>query len=190
MKLNNKGFAFTTLLYGVLALIVVILFALLNILKTSSDEEYYYGEIIKEKLDECIYEELALEDCYSKSGNNNCDGAKSIYDACLGLTSLSEEVIRVSVGNTEIVKEGDTYKFTGLDPKNYLLANGIKYRIISMTQGGNTILVNTETENYNGDISWNANVENDFGTVTKISISSNIEIKAGKGTKNDPYVVG
>ena len=189
MKLNNKGFAFTTLLYGVLALIVVILFALLNILKSSSDEEYYYGEIIKEKLDECLTEELALEDCYSKSGNKKCDGAKSTYNACLGLTSLSEVIIKASISSNDIEQEGSTYKYIGDDPQNYLLRDNITYRIISMEQE-NTIIVNIDDEDYPKNVSWATNLENDFASANKIVISSNIEVKSGNGTKTDPYITG
>ena len=47
MKLNNKGFAFSTMLYGTLALITLILYIILGINKGASDEIYFYGDEIQ-----------------------------------------------------------------------------------------------------------------------------------------------
>ena len=79
---NNKGFAFSTMLYGIFAVILVVLSLIFVLLKSTNDESYYYASKIEEELDECIMEEVALENCYAQS--SSCD-TRSYY-ACLGIT--------------------------------------------------------------------------------------------------------
>lgn len=82
ININNKGFAFSTMLYGVFAVILVILSLIFMLLKSTNDESYYYASKIEEELDQCILEEVALENCFAQS--NSCDTRQ--YYACLGIT--------------------------------------------------------------------------------------------------------
>lgn len=78
--LNNKGFAFSTMLYGIFAVILVVLSLIFLLLKSINDESYYYSSKIEEELDDCILEEVALENCFVTS--SSCD--TRAYYACLG----------------------------------------------------------------------------------------------------------
>ena len=82
IKLDDTGFAFSTMLYGVFAVILVVLSLIFMLLKSTNDESYYYASKIEEELDECVMEEVALENCFAQS--SDCD--TRAYYACLGIT--------------------------------------------------------------------------------------------------------
>lgn len=167
MKLNNKGFAFSTMLYGTLALITVVLYAILSISQSSSDTTYYYGEAIESTLNECINEEIALENCYT-SGNTTCDATS--YHACLGINdkapvtggTLIYDKLKTYAGNSEhgLVADANVqnrYVYAGNNPKNYIMYSGKKWRIVSLEPEGTVRLID-----YTIDMNeqWDRNGEN------------------------------
>ena len=50
MKLNNKGFAISTALYGLLTLFIIILMLLFEIMRTGSNNSKQVGEDIQKQL--------------------------------------------------------------------------------------------------------------------------------------------
>ncbi len=154
MKLNKKGFAFSTMLYGSVAIIIVVLYLILNINKASRDTTYYYGEEVLKDLNNCVTEEIALENCYS-SGNQNCD--TSPYYICLGVANSSSQVQGVIISETlkenlsnyiglvEDPYESGRYIFRGEGGsiKNYIEVSGKVWRIVSIEHGGYLKLVDT-----------------------------------------------
>ncbi len=187
MKLNNKGFAFSTMLYGVLALITIILYAILSIQKSSSDETYYYSEIIEERLNECIEEEIKLENCYS-SGNVNCDATD--YHGCLGEITVFKAFTREipsSVGEDGLYPdefETQKYVFKGVDPNNYVEYLNKKWRVESIVVGGPVVMIDYEQNS--SILNWD-----ERGTINgdKLIINSNMQVASGKGTESSPYKV-
>lgn len=151
MKLNNKGFAFSTMLYGTLALLTLVLYVVLDVSKNSYDETYFYGDEIRIKLNECIDKELYLEKCYS-SGNLNCD--TTLYHSCLGVsddtTVPQGTLMAVELKNNKVTSGNglyqdsyntDRYVFKGDSVNNYLLYAGKKWRIVSVEAIGTIKLI-------------------------------------------------
>ena len=52
MKLNNKGFAISTALYGLLTLFIIILMLLFEIMRTGSNNSKQVGEDIQKQLND------------------------------------------------------------------------------------------------------------------------------------------
>jgi hypothetical protein len=172
MKLNNKGFAFSTMLYGTLALITIILYAIFAISQSSNDTTYYYGEVIEAKLNECLTEEISLENCYS-SGSSTCNATS--YHACLGLSDnapVSNDPLIADKLKTFVVTSGDglkkdpdstkenRYVYVGNNVNNYLNYADKTWRILSVEPEGTVKLVDysavmTDTWDRNAEDIWN-----------------------------------
>ncbi len=160
MKLNNKGFAFSTMLYGALSLIIVVLLLVFNLLKSNNNETYYYSSIIEENLNKCIEEEIALENCYS-SGINNCDTTS--YYACIGFKNNTVvEGIRaleffkdkvVSTGNGLYELSNGNLIFKGTSVNNYIQYSGDVWRIVSIEADGALKIAYTK---YGKSLKWDA----------------------------------
>ena len=183
MKLNNKGFAFSTMLYGTLALITLILYVILGISKGANDETYYYGDEIEVKLSECVAEEVALENCYS-SHTGTCDATS--YKSCLGIADsdttgqgeiISETLKRIAITDTSqsglfsdpIVAK--RYVYRGTDPHNYIKYSNKIWRIISIEPDGTLKLLDYQ---YSKMDSWDSNNQDNWITSTlKVFLNSN-----------------
>ena len=146
MKLNNKGFAFSTMLYGTLALITVILYVILGINQGSKDEMLFYGEEIQKKLNECVFDEIQLENCYS-SHNGYCNATS--YHACLGISDNNEGTMGELIAETLKSKTGVVqdplierrYIYRGNTVNNYLKFSGKTWRILSIEPDGSIKLL-------------------------------------------------
>ena len=160
MKLNNKGFAFSTMLYGTLALLTLILYVVLDVSKNSYDETYYYGDEIKIELNRCMKPELELEDCYS-SGNPHCDNQLKQYHNCLGIADdttepahkiLSRQLSDNDISIPGLVIETDSvgtpvqYYFRGTTVNNYVKYLNKTFRIVSIEKDGFIKLIETDYE--------------------------------------------
>lgn len=53
MKLNNKGFAISTVLYGLLALVILIIMLIFQVMRTSNNNSKALGQSITEELNAC-----------------------------------------------------------------------------------------------------------------------------------------
>ena len=70
MKLNNKGFAVSTILYGALALIILILMIIFGVMKTNKDMNEDLVESLTETMNSCVAYEVKVENCYLENENN------------------------------------------------------------------------------------------------------------------------
>lgn len=179
MKLDNKGFAFSTMLYGTLALITVVLFAILSISQSSKDTTYYYGEAILAKLNECVSEEIALENCYSSGAA--CDATS--YHGCLGYSNTTtpdgQKIISEKLKES-IVTSGDglyvdpyvdkKYIYVGSNPKNFIRYSNKLWRIVSIEQDGSLKLIDYTA---NIDKSWDAGGKDNWDSSTLKSYLNN-----------------
>lgn len=177
MKLNNKGFAFSTMLYGTLAVITVVLYAILTISKETVDETYYYGTDIEKKLNECIQDEIEMEKCYTNNQNSECNTAS--YHACLGISDNTstnngmlaaeklKQIANSGEENLSIIQDPYTekrYIYVGIDGNGKVVNNYIEYankvwRIISVEPNGTLKLLDYTTYqssqwDTNGNDSW------------------------------------
>lgn len=75
-KLNNKGFAISTILYGLLVLVILIIMLIFQIMRTSNNNSKDLGKTIQEEFEIKRY-------CKS-----NCDSTK--LSDCLKKTTLDE----------------------------------------------------------------------------------------------------
>ena len=142
---DNKGFAYSTMLYGLLAVMIVLLMLIFNLYKKTSDEEYYYSSTIDVKLNDCVDAEVALENCYA-ANTGPCDVRE--YYACLGITKNEEDarkvrLIDVLTDSNKIVTSGnglyklndDEYVYRGTSVNNFINFGGKIWRIIGVYNG-------------------------------------------------------
>lgn len=180
MKLNNKGFAFSTMLYGTLALVTVVLYAILSIQKSSIDSTYYYGEAILMKLNECVTAEVELENCYSSS-TGSCDSKRSAYDNCLGITDVSSptpgiiisETLKSKVNTGGLIKDpyvDKRYIYAGTSADNYLEYSGKIWRIISVEPDGTLRLLDSSA---NFSLLWDEGSQDMWGSSTLYTYLNN-----------------
>lgn len=109
-KLNNKGFAISTMLYGILTIIIVILMLLLNIMRSAYNKENIAIEDISYYLDDCIKKQVALETCYKTSNDEESTGCSDTYKAyttCLGLNKNNIVPASVAKLNELAIDLGD-----------------------------------------------------------------------------------
>lgn len=160
MKINDKGFAFTTMLYGVLSLIMIILLLLFGVLKDANNQSYYYSSVIEESLNKCVSLEVALESCYS-SLNPFCDTTP--YYSCLGIGTGSTNLRLIDLLRTKVTTVGNgvylddkDLVYRGLDVNNYISFSGDVWRIIKVEENGSIKIAYTK---YTNKLRWN-NVAN------------------------------
>lgn len=154
MKLNKKGFAFSTMLYGTVALIAAVLYLILNVNKDTTDTTYYFGEEVLASLNECVTEEIALENCYA--AGNSCNA--TAYHACLGISDSNATqkgiIIAEKLKETLVADptqdglhadpyESNRYIYMGSNVDNYIQFSGKIWRIVSIELGGYLKLIDT-----------------------------------------------
>ncbi|MBO5375271.1 MAG: hypothetical protein J6A52_00290 [Bacilli bacterium] len=162
MKLNNKGFAFSTMLYGVLSLIIIVLMLVFGVMKAAKNENSYYAEVLENTLNKCVSEEVALENCYSAGGN--CD--PTAYYVCMGINGekddeggliiaekLKENVVTTGDG---LYQDGDSnrYIYRGIKVNNYINYSGLTWRIVSIEADGS---VKAIYPGYSEMLAWDSN---------------------------------
>ena len=151
-KLNNKGFAISTMLYGILTMIVLIFTLLLNIMRASYNKENAAVDNITYYLNKCISKQVALEECYQTYDDDpfnprNCKEEYESYTSCVGKSSslgnVSSNTIRLTqhaislMDDSGLVKDstytkGTRYVYTGSSPNNYIKFGNKIGRIISI----------------------------------------------------------
>ena len=160
-KLNNKGFAISTMLYGILTLVIIILTLTLSIMRSSYNTEKAATEEILDYLNDCSLKEINLESCYFQNGNDSsvdCSAEYESYTTCMGRNNNSIGVVGQTIGiktaltsNTDIKQIGERYVFQGSNPNNYIQLGKVKGRIIAMESTGIIkVLVSDETVSYSG----------------------------------------
>lgn len=159
MNLNNKGFAFSTMLYGILTMMILMLMLIFGLMKYYNDENYYYSSEVELKLNNCVFEEIALENCYSSGGI--CD--TSAYYSCMGFNTGDYVVENglASVIRDKAVTSGDGlyvdqynaggYVFRGNNVNNYIKYAGLDWRIVAVNVDGTLKLIYT---GYDKKLPW------------------------------------
>ena len=91
MKLNNKGFAISTILYGLLALLILIVMLIFQIMRATNNNNKELSESINKELDMCREYRIKYNGCsegsYSDLGSS-CYNAHEHYKQCLTSNSL------------------------------------------------------------------------------------------------------
>ena len=201
MKLNNKGFAFSTLLYGLLAVITLLLAIIFASYKNSYDETFYYSALTEETLNKCIDQEMALENCY-RSGSSYCN--KSAYYSCLGYDdttyasskeSFKDKLMTLISDNSSNFKEVSganlKYMFQGTNVNNYVTFSGMLWRVVGITATGEIKLVLSPTSakylwDNSSSVEWSNSslknyLNNDFlGSLSNTEVITNYQWPVGK----------
>lgn len=172
MKLNNKGFAFSTLLYGILAVIIVLLMIIFTLYTSAEDKSYYYATLFEENLNRCVDQEIALENCYATS-NGTCD--TTAYYACMGVDDKTitgkksnfREYLLTKLrtdggdGLTQIDSSSLKYIYKGSTVSNYVTFSGDNWRIIGITTQGEIKIGLFKT---NGSLKWDNGNSSEWST--------------------------
>ncbi len=181
MKVNNKGFAYSTVLYGVLAIITVVLYAILVMSRNSQADTMYYGEKIQNTLNECVDQELDLEKCYT-AGNVDCTDKLVVYHSCIGVNESDlvikdtvAKVLREKVDTDGLKKIGNRYVYTGNTANNYARFYGKDFRIISVEENDSIKLMDTNVLNDSWDRTALADIGNNEYQWSSSSLKTHIQ---------------
>lgn len=99
-KLNNKGFAVSTILYGILSLTILILLLIFAIMKSSKDMNQDLSKSIEENLNKCVTYEVALDNCYFE--NASCVKELYEYSTCINKNStLTNKILEDNIAYNE-----------------------------------------------------------------------------------------
>lgn len=78
MKLNNKGFAISTVLYGLFALLLLIVMLIFQIMRTGNNNAKDLSEQIEKEYQTCRSKKLTYDSC-----TGECSSEKHDYEQCL-----------------------------------------------------------------------------------------------------------
>ena len=163
-KLNKKGFAVSTMLYGILTMVILILYLLLGTMRSSYNKEIATTEDILYYMNKCANKQFALEKCYmtyddTPSSLKSCTDEYDTYISCVGVNSNNvvagnkthlKEAIISSADNInsgliidDLASTGDSkrYIYTGPYPKNYIKIGTQTGRILSRETDGSIKVV-------------------------------------------------
>lgn len=87
MKLNNKAFAASTILYGILTITLLLMMLILATMKSTNRLNSELVDRVEYQLNNCIDDEIALDKC--RLEEDDCDMLQEAYSACLGDNSFS-----------------------------------------------------------------------------------------------------
>lgn len=109
---NNKGFAVSTLLYGMLAILIIIMAFLVSSLRTKRNISKSVTDNILLGLNNCAEKLAQYRICLSEDvKDKNCSVEESQYKLCLNIESFDDsEGISVQRLRTELEKEGKVVK--------------------------------------------------------------------------------
>lgn len=167
---NDKGFAITTMLYGILAMILILLLLILRIMSSTHNINSNFVSSIEKNMNDCIEEELYLEDCYI----NGTDCDTTSYYSCLGIKEeetekdpnakkVADELKKLVVTSGNGLYEDpwvkDRYIYRGEDSseevRNFIEYSNYKWRIVAIEPNGTLKLVLYEMPNGIPRLSWN-----------------------------------
>jgi len=164
--LNEKGFAISTILYGSLTVILILLMGIFLIIRTTKDLNDNFSEEIVKKLNECINDEIVLEQCYSSTPT--CD--TRAYYSCMGVTEdeVPLPTTLPTIKNKLIPSSGpivaglyldeyepNRYIYKGINPDNYVVYAGYTWRIVSI-EADNSVKIMIDTSSSDLSIPWDS----------------------------------
>jgi len=170
IKLNNKGFAISTMLYGITTIIIIVLMLILSIMRSSYNKENMATDQIYYYLNKCISKQVELENCYRDAASNNTTGCSEEYkrytDCTRALTNhnptekyLNTTLIeRAKIPNSDIINDPtieNRYVFIGENPANFIKIGNVTGRIVSLETNGKIKVLLQEKINTSFDISNN-----------------------------------
>ncbi len=149
-NLNDRGFAISTMLYGILTMIILILMLLLSIMRSTYNKETMASEDVSYYLNKCIKKQVNLDMCYM-ANNYSCTDEYETYVSCVGgeanaiasgnLVSLRDlildnEDVQNSGLTTDVTNATKRYVFTGDSARNYIKIGTKSGRIIALENDG------------------------------------------------------
>lgn len=156
-KMNNKGFAVSTILYGILALTILILMLIFGVMKASKDMNQDLSESIEEKVNKCASLEVILENCYYEG--SSCLNEKYEYDVCTEkTTTLHDKILN------------DNVSYQDNASSKYVTSNsGIDFsKISSDTNGKGLYYTSTNTEKNETTYYFRGDVKNNYVSFANI----------------------
>ena len=81
MKLNNKGFAASTILYGSLTITLVLLLMILTIMKSNNEMNRNMAKQVENQLNKCVEMDIILQEC--RLSKDSCNEEIDDYQDCL-----------------------------------------------------------------------------------------------------------
>lgn len=162
---NNKGFAISSMLYGILAITIIILASILSILRSNHTYSTDISYSVSEGLDKCAKRQTLMNDCYLEG--NDCKIEQSNYNACIGVkdstttvtgtspAQLSNTLLAAGVVKLVNIEDNNLYYFKGDNPNNYILFEGRRGRIIYFeTNGTMKVIFDNQNVSPNNNIFW------------------------------------
>ena len=158
-KLNKKGFAVSTMLYGILTMVILILYLLLGTMRSAYNKEIATTQDIMYYMNKCANKQFALEQCYmtyddTPSSLKSCNEEYETYISCVDVNSnnvvagnkthLKEAILSNADNITsglmidDLESSGDSkrYIYTGSNPANYIKIGTQTGRILSRETDG------------------------------------------------------
>ncbi len=157
MKLNNRGFAISTMLYGIMIMVVLILYLLLSIMRSEYNERMAIADDTIEYLNKCATAEQAMERCFRTYNTGNtilsCNDEYEIYTSCMehetniDFSTSSYKIRDVVMDYMDLYgndggylkvdpQNPSIYRFVGASARNYIKVGNYTGRIISINTGG------------------------------------------------------
>lgn len=166
--LNKKGFAVSTMLYGILTLVILILYLLLSIMRGAYNKQQATTENIMYYMNKCNLKQLALEKCYLTYDDNpsapfSCADEYETYISCVGANSntvvagnkthLKEAIVShaddlnsgLMIDDLESTADAKRYIYVGSNPANYIKIGTQTGRILSRETDGTIKVVFKKT---------------------------------------------
>lgn len=185
MKLNNKAFAISSMLYGILAITIILLASILSIMRSNHTANQDLSYTVSDDLNKCAKRQLLMNNCYLES--EDCDLERSNYNSCIGVKDSAITTVGVSPstlsagllasGVVKMIKLGETdyYVFQGTNPNNYITYEGKKGRIIYFETNGNMKVIFDNVNIAPTTIMWDEiSDKNDAATMANLWTGSKI----------------
>ena len=151
LHLNKKGFAISTVLYGILSVVIILLMSIFVMIRTSKTMNDNFAKDVVKKLNTCVADEVALEACYI-TGSTTCD--KTAYYSCIGIedqikTPQNYPTIKAKLVPTSGTlatglyvdsTASDRYIYKGTAVNNYVKFDSQLWRIVAI-EPDNTVKI-------------------------------------------------
>jgi len=172
-RLNNKGFAVSTILYGMLSLIIIILMLIFGLMRANKNFNESLVDSLTTSMNSCATIEAKLENCLFNN-NTSCNTLKEKYKECLGNGGANNNINNNNNNNLISCDEdsntlvckilNDNTPYADNVPSEYVTgANGIDFsKISSDTNGKGLYYTSTNTEDNKTTYYFRGDVQNNY----------------------------